>query len=751
MIIRTKTDIQKALDWLDKYDVSSFDVETTGLSNIKDQLIGFGCATPTDLTGFYIIMREWVDGKLVTLLDENDVKPVVEKLATKKLLGWNFAFDAGFALRKIGVDLMPALHCEVMLACHTCDENKFTYGLKQVSVDLFGAAVVTEQVDMKESIKANGGTSTEFYKANSDLMAKYGLQDNVLTCRNYLHWSAELERQGLTKFYNEEVLDLQKEVTFYMQYKGIPVDVPALEKARADIQLEMEKLEDQIQAQIKPLLGNFHDWYISRHFPFKLTPAFKNKLGGVLNVHDWPRTKTGSLSFSKADIDRAIKKGTIDTQSTFYKIVMQIEKPSAELIRNVQLELLKETGIKYAFNLLSTDHLKRLFFKANGGSLDEQALSFTDKGSPQINDEFLDTMASKYEWAQTLRVYRSLSKLRGTYIDGILERSEDGVFYPQFFQHRTVSGRYGSNIQQLPRPIEAGSDHELVVHFTNLIRTFFIAGPGHMFVDDDYESLEPHIFAHVSGDEGLREIFRKGHDFYSTIAIATEGLAQYSADKKAENYLGKQNKAARQKAKAYSLGIPYGMSGYKLAFELGIPQADAERLVNQYLSAYPALKAWMKRSKEQACLNGEIRTLSGRVRRFPELPPLYRKYGDLLFDSLELWKEYHDSPRDYEFAKRAARTAKNAVNNASNVQIQGFAASIVNKASIQITREFKRLNLSAYICASIHDEIIVRCAEKEVDTVRKVVQDRMENCVQLSIKLKAPASVGYTFMEAKGA
>lgn len=752
MIVRSPSQIPEVINWLAKHSIVSLDVETTGLSNRKNDLIGFGCASPTDLSGFYIIMREWIGDCLVDRITEADCAPVIEALKAKKLLGWNFAFDAGFILRKFNVDLMPSLHCDVMLAAHTCDENKFQYGLKQISTDLFGASAVAEQADMKESIRANGGTPTEYYKANSELMAKYGLQDNILTCKNWLHWDKELSKQGLTKFfYEDEVMPLMREVTFYMQYKGVPVNVVALEKAREEIIADMCKLEDTIQAQIKPNLKNFEAWYVNRHFPFKFSSAFKDKLGSKLAPPNWPRTKGGGYSFSKADLDRAVKKG-LNLDCQFYRIGIQVERPPAELITQIQLELLAEQGTKYIFNLASTDHLKRLFFAEHGSLIKEQPLSRTDKGAPQVNDAFFAQMAAKYEWASTLQVWRSLLKLRGTYIEGVLEKQENGIFYPQFYQHRTVSGRYGSDLQQLPRPYEEGSkEHPLLIKYTNLVREFFIAGPDCVLVDDDYESLEPHIFAHVSGDPSLQAIFNRGHDFYSTIAIATEGLTQYSADKKAPNYLGKINKEARRKAKAYALGLAYGMSSYKLAFELNITQKEAEKLARAYFEAYPELHKWMQRSKKEACEKGRITILSGRIRRFPELPPLYNKYGELLFDSLEMWKVYNETPADYAKAKEAARIAKNCVNNASNVQIQGFAASIVNKASLLITREFAQQGLTAYICASIHDELVVRCAETDANKVAEIVERNMENCTTLTVKLKATASIGTNFRNAKGA
>jgi DNA polymerase I-like protein with 3'-5' exonuclease and polymerase domains len=754
MIIREASHLKLALEMLETSDTWSTDVETTGLSPRKDKLIGFGCATPDTLTGFYIIMREWRDGTLVDVLTEEQVKPVLEMLATKKLLGWNFAFDAAFILRQTGINLMPAIHCEVMLVVHCVDENRFQYGLKQISAEIFGEKVVGEQSDLKESIKANGGSVKEFYKGSGDIVAAYGLQDNILTCRNYLYWLPKLEAEGLTKFYFEdEVLPLYKEVTFYLQYHGVPVDMPLLLKTREEIALKISEYEDRIQAAIKPLLGPFHKWYIEKKYPFKMSGPFLQALAVKLAPEGWPRTDKGAYSFNKVDLARAQKKGllALDTQLERY-VVTKLDRIPEALIHEVQLELLAAEGTKYPFNLNSKDFLKRLFFgtSTTPSLLNEEPISKTDLGSPQVDSEFLDVMAKKYEWAEWLRIYNKLQKISGSYVERFIEESEDGIFYPAYYQHRTVSGRYGSDFQQLSRPMEPGEDHDDVIEFNNRIRRFFIAPPEHVIVDDDFESLEPHIFAHVANDPALLEIFNNGHDFYSTVAIRTERLHQYSADKSAENYLGKLNKLKRQQAKAYALGTAYGMTGFKLKFELDISQSEAEQLIKDYLRAFPELDKMMKESRAFALLNGYVRVESGRKRRFPRLRALYAKYGNVLFDSLELWKQYNDMPALYKQAKEDAAYVKNAVNNSINVKIQGLASSIVNRACIAIAREFATRGINARICAQIHDQITCFAHTTCVEEVKEIMQRNMENIYPLRLKLKAVPSVGMNMAESKG-
>ena len=276
-----------------------------------------------------------------------------------------------------------------------------------------------------------------------------------------------------------------------------------------------------------------------------------------------------------------------------------------------------------------------------------------------------------------------------------------------------------------------------------------MAGTNHKFIDADYESLEPHIFSHVSGEEKIQDIFRKGHDFYSTIAIDTENLSGVSADKSAPTYLGKLYKQKRQRAKAYSLGIPYGMESFKLAKTLEIEQSQADLLIKNYLTAYPALHNWMKSTNHAVMRNLRVHSEAGRIRRYPNLRKVMEKWNPkLLENSLDLWQAYNQDEELYAEAKRARRTYKNALDNAKNFQIQSLAASIVSRACINIARRLKSEKLDASIVAQIHDQIVVRSHEKDIDKVREIVQTEMESVVELSVKLKAPAVIGTNFADA---
>jgi DNA polymerase I-like protein with 3'-5' exonuclease and polymerase domains len=735
MIIRDQAGLDKAIELLNTQLEIAYDIETTGLNVRKDQMIGLSCAG--EGFSFYIILKEYRNETLHELIPTSTLSPLFEILRSRRLITHNGSFDTRFTFHSTGVELWPSIFADTMLMAHTVDENRFNYGLKELGADIFGRDVTAEKEAMLSSIAANGGGKKEFYKADSTIIAEYGRKDAELTFNLFKHFKKQLHYSGLGKFFmTDEVMPLYREVTIPMELKGVPVDLELLTQTSSEITQDLERIESEIQTSLAPHLDLFNTWYLNKEYPVKLTGPFIQKYAELQGV-ELPRTKTGAFSMTAGNIAKL-------PDCRFKQLMTDGLRLTDSEILEVQKALFADSGQKYAFNIQSKDHLKRLFFT----KLKETPLSRTDKGNPQVDDEFLDLMASKYEWAAKLRTYNRLSKINGTYVTRILEEQEDGIFYPSFAQHRTVSGRYGSDFQQLPRPLEEGQADPIIIKYNNRIRRFFVAGPGYKFVDDDYESLEPHVFAHVSGDPGLISIFERGHDFYSTIAIATEGLNDYSADKKADNYLGKKNKQARQNAKAYSLGIPYGMSGYKLAFELNIAQPEAEKLVANYLNAYPELKSWMIRSKKFAVENGFIKTEAGRLRRFPELKRLMAEHGEELLDSLALWKKYHETPSKYEHMKDLRRRCSNYLNNAMNVQIQGLASSIVNRACIAIARELK--GTDAYIAAQIHDEIVVRCPEAMTERVCEIVQRNMETVYKLSLALKAPPSIGYNLAEAKG-
>lgn len=735
MIIKSKDDVQLVKDFIASRDVVGFDIETDSLNPRDGKIIGFGVSDESE--GYYVAHLEWDGSQLQTLVDYDTCKEVLELLNTKKWVGWNSSFEVRFCRHYFNLDLVGSLYSDGMLSKHTQNEER-PFALKEVAKLEFGDDAAEEQRVMKESIKANGGDPTkDYYMADVDIMGRYCIQDCLLTLKLDSKYRSEISRQGLSDFYfKDEVMPLYKVVTINMEDRGIKLDLDLVNEHREKIVEDIEKLEGKIQSSIEPLLDLFSAWYLNKELPAKKTGEFAQYLVRHADL-DLPKTKSGRYSLGKKILESL-------PDSEIKSFLLGEGELDSETVKAVQSLWWRDQDQEYMFNLSSKDHLKRLFFD----KLQETPVSKTAKGNPQVDHLFLMNMASQYEWVRDLQDYNKLNKIKSTYMDRFLEEHHGGIFYPSFFQHRTISGRYGSNLQQLPRPKEEGEASEVVLKYNNLIRKFFVSRDNYVFIDSDYESLEPHVFAHVSGDGGLKDIFRKGHDFYSTIAINTEKLEGVSADKKADNYLGKVNKPLRQKAKAYSLGVPYGLGSFALSKQLSIGQDEAQELINDYLGAFPDLKRWMDKSFNDCVTKGEVRSEAGRVRHMPKAPKIWYAHSDYILDSLKLWKKYHDSPGKYSSMKFLHKEMKNYVNNSRNFQIQSLAASITNRACIAINRELKRKGIEGSVVAQIHDQIVVEVPKQYAEQCRKMVQFIMENTYKLSLKLKAPAEIGVDFYEA---
>lgn len=750
--VMNETDAKNMLKHVQSADIVAYDTETTGLNVRKDKVIGFSVSAKEGI-GYYFPLLVWDGNELVKhSVDSKLAMDILMGLKSKKLIMHNASYDIRITTNDLNVNLLPALYCDTVCLKHAIDEER-PFGLKDIAKKIqahIGLDVEkeanAEQIELKENVKANGGVLTrdkyELFKADTHIIGKYASADTDLTLRVFNYYSKLLKEQGLEKFfYKEETMPLMKEVTIPMEHLGIPVDVDSLAKAQINITKDIQILEDNIQSIIASILPPFNHWYLWKDYPPRRTGSFAQAICKFANLN-LPKSDAGRYSLRRDLLDAL-------EPSVYKDFLSGGAYLTDEIVHEIQMNMFKDSGEKYMVNLSSKHHLKKIFFEI----LHEEPTSLTGKGNPQVNDIFLDIMADKYEWVRLLRDYNKLNKLKSSYIDRFLDQQEDGIFYPAFNQHRTISGRYGSDLQQLSRPyelkqLENGNVSEVVYRYTNMIRKFFIAGKDYKFVDADYESLEPHVFAHVSKDEGLLNIFKKGHDFYSTIAIATEGLEGFSADKLADNYLGIINKLLRQKAKGYSLGIPYGMEAYALGKTLDIPQKEAANLIKKYLRAYPQLASWMEESNKKCIELGYIKAETGRIRHMPSAPKIWNAHGKYILDSLELWKRYNDNPKKYEQMKYLRKQMKNYLNNSKNFQIQSLAASITNRACISINRELKRLNISGYVCAQIHDQIVVRVSDKHAERVRKLVQFLMENTYKISLPLKAPAELGDNFYDA---
>lgn len=752
--------LKALIEHIRTYELLTLDIETDSLNPRKGQVIGFSiCGKEGE--SFYMPTMTYQNSKLEELTisgrscQELALK-VLNLLTGKKIVCHNAAFDLRFIKNFYKLDLIPHLYADTMLLVHTVNEEGAfgmgnAFGLKPIAKLIqqhIGLDVESdaneEQIELKESIKRNGGSTTkdnyEIYKADLDVVAKYGAADTDLTLRIYNYFIVKLEEEKLEKFFfEEEVMPIYREVTIPMEEYGVELDLELIKDTKEKIEID---LAEHARLVMEELLKEtkVKQWVIdmaTKAYPPSPKGTYAQELIEQAGI-ELPRSeKTGKFTLNKATV-LTLPEGELKQ----FLLTGDVKLLPAEQVLKVSLKLWKEDNEGKYFNIQSKDQLGQIAFNVLG----RKPLSTTASGKPQFDDDVIEQIAKTEKWAENIRVYNKLLKIKSTYVDRFHDNHEDGRYYFYFKQHGTVSGRYGSDLQQLPKPKEDGEAAPIIVHYNNLVRAFLVAEEGRMLIDCDYESLEPHCFASVTGDEKLQEIFNNNHDFYSTVAIQTEKLEGVSPDKKAPNFLKKVDPVKRNKAKAYSLGIAYGMESFALAKTLDIPQKEADVLVQGYLDGFPGLKAWRENSRQFVKEHGYIKNKVGRIRHLPKVKSIYSKMGDGLLD----WRVRKDLEKTYgrEKVLQVYRDYKNGLNNCLNYQLQSLAAAVVNRAAVEINRELKRMGIDGRVQAQVHDQLIINVPVEQAEEVAKMVKDKMENTTRLDgVTLKAPPALSKNFRD----
>lgn len=316
--------------------------------------------------------------------------------------------------------------------------------------------------------------------------------------------------------------------------------------------------------------------------------------------------------------------------------------------------------------------------------------------------DVLDGIKYMHPIVEDVLNYRTLSKLKSTYCDGMLKVIEsDGRIHSKFNQVETRTGRISStdpNLQNIPVRTEIGRE----------LRKFFIAKENCVLVDADYSQIELRVLAHIADDENMINAFKSDKDIHSITASQVFNIP--------ENML---TPIMRNRAKTVNFGIVYGISAFSLSKDIGVTVKEAKEYINNYLSHYSGVKEYMQRSIEEAEKLGYSQTMFNRRRYLPEL------------------KSSNFNLRS--FGKRVAM----------NMPIQGTAADIIKIAMIKVENRLKKENLNSKLILQVHDELIVESPENESQKVAKILREEMESAVSLKVPLVAEASIGKTWYDAK--
>ena len=324
-------------------------------------------------------------------------------------------------------------------------------------------------------------------------------------------------------------------------------------------------------------------------------------------------------------------------------------------------------------------------------------------GSYSTAADILDKLKDDNRIVSDVLEYRKLTKLKSTYVDGLLPLiGEDGRVRPHFMQTVAATGRLSCtepNLQNIPVRDDYG----------RLIRKAFIASEDdYYFTGSDYSQIELRILAALSGDESLISDFRAGRDIHRATASRVFDIPE-----------DKVTPLDRTRAKAVNFGVVYGMSGFGLGESLNISRSEGQKYINDYFDKHAAVKRYLDGQIRSGEENREVRTYFGRIRRIPEFAS--RKF------------------MERELAKRLAM----------NTPIQGTAADIIKIAMNKVSCELRRRGLESKLILQIHDELIVEGPEKELDPVREILDTCMRSAADLAVELICDIHTGRTWYELK--
>ncbi len=310
--------------------------------------------------------------------------------------------------------------------------------------------------------------------------------------------------------------------------------------------------------------------------------------------------------------------------------------------------------------------------------------------------DVLEELSAEHEVPRLVLDYRQLSKLKSTYVDALPVQLNHSTkrLHTTFNQTGTTTGRLSSinpNLQNIPIRTELGRE----------IRAAFIAEPGHVLLSADYSQIELRLLAHFSDDPLLVEAFRRGDDIHALTAARVFGVPPLMID--AEQ---------RRRAKAVNFGIVYGLSAFGLSQQIGIEQREAKKFIEAYFEKYAGVRSFIDRVLADTRREQRVKTLFGRVRPIPDINS--------------------KNPNMRGFAERTA----------VNTPLQGTAADLIKLAMIAIDKELVERKLKSRMLLQVHDELLFETPESEIETMRALVREKMENVHPLKVPLLVEVGIG---------
>lgn len=350
------------------------------------------------------------------------------------------------------------------------------------------------------------------------------------------------------------------------------------------------------------------------------------------------------------------------------------------------------------FNISSPKQLGKILFE----KLDLPVVKKTKTGY-STNAEVLEKLMDKHPVIEKILYYRQITKLNSTYVEGLKNViDEDGAIHSSFNQTVTTTGRLSStepNLQNIPIKYEMGRE----------IRKVFIPKEAtDVLLSCDYSQIELRVLAHMSDDKNMIDAFNHHSDIHTKTASEVFKVP-----------VEEVTSLMRSRAKAVNFGIVYGISDFSLSQDLKITKKEASEYMEIYFDRYPKIKGYLESVKEEAKEKGYVLTVLNRRRFIPEI-----KSSNKIVKAL------------------GERLAMNA-------PIQGSAADIIKLAMVKVYNRLKKENLKSEMILQVHDELILNVKENELEIVKALVKEEMENVLKMSVALEVDTNIGNTWYDAK--
>ncbi len=576
---------------LSGYSVVCFDTETTSLDVRTAELIGISFCIEPHEAWFVTLPPDLAETlKALSIFTHNLGNPDISKV------GQNLKYDIS-VLKWYGIEVRGEL-LDTMLAHYLIDPDQ-RHNMDHMAESLldYSPVPITALIGEKKN------TQKTLREVDPDELCEYGAEDADITLQLWHKLKPMLKERGQERVFYEIETPLLP-VIAQMEFNGINLDVPALEKYSEKLAKKIHVLESAV--------------YTMAGMEFNLNSP--KQVGEVL-----------------------------------FDVLQLVEKPKK-----------------------------------------------TKTGQYKTNEEVLVELAPKHEIVQKMLDYRTLTKLKSTYVDALPKEvfPATGRVHTTYRQAITTTGRLSSenpNLQNIPIRTEEGRE----------IRRAFIPRECFTLLACDYSQIELRIMAELSGDAGLREAFIHGEDIHTATASRVFGVNKADVTRE-----------MRGKAKMVNFGIIYGISAFGLSQRLGIPRKEAADIIEQYRANYPGVQDYLDSTIEFAQKNEYVETITGR-----------RRYI-----------------RDINARNQMVRSG--AERNAINAPIQGTAADMIKIAMIAIQKMLEERKAKSRLLLQVHDELVFDLALDEKDDLIPLIEEKMKSAIPMEIPILVESGTGANWLEA---